>query len=631
MHRNSEREGSGVSRPTAEQRPQAESHISTPRAPGGFGRMPIEKPRDTRGTLLRLAGYLRPYGSTLTVVVVLVLLGTLTSLLGPFLLGRAIDRYMLTRDLLGLRGIALLMLAVYLTDWACQAGQSYLIAAVAQKALRALRRDLFEHLQTLSLVFFDQRPLGELMSRFTNDIDTINQVLSQQVTQMAASLLTLVGVVVMMFALNVPLALSTLLVLPLMVGLTLAVAKRTRTGYRGLQRQLGELNGVMEETLSGERVVQAFGQQAASLASFDQANAATRRAGIQAQVLAMLVPPLIGILNDADIAVVAGLGGWLALRGLVSVGEIAAFISYGRLFTQPLRQLADLYNGIQAALAGAERVFETLDQRPRIADVPEAPPLQIPTGEVDFKHVDFAYVPDVPVLRDVTIDIWPGHTIALVGPTGAGKTTIINLLSRFYDVSSGAIRIDGQDVRQVQQESLRRKLGVVLQDTYLFSDTVLENIRYGRLEATDEECMAAARLANADGFIRRLPQGYQTQLSERASNISQGQRQLLAIARAVLAEPRVLILDEATSSVDTRTEVRIQEALLRLMQGRTSLVIAHRLSTIRNADLVLVLHEGRIIERGTHDQLLAQRGFYYHLYMSQFKGTKDTDHTEEHG
>jgi len=598
--------------------PTAIAHA--PRGPSGFVRSRIEKPQDMRGTLRRLADYARPYARTLIVVLALVLVGTGFSLLGPFLLGRAIDRYMATRDLAGLRGIALLMLGVYLGDWACQVIQGRLFATVAQQALRALRRDLFEHLQTLSLAFFDERPLGELMSRFTNDIDAINMALTQQVTQMASSLVTLAGILVMMFALNAPLALGTLLVLPLMVGLTLAVGKRTRTGFRKLQGKLGELNGVMEETLSGERVVQAFGQQASSLAVFDQANAAARTAGIQAQVLSMLIPPLMGILNDADIAVVAGLGGWLALRGVVSVGVIASFISYGRLFTQPLRQLADLYNGIQAALAGAERVFQTLDQRPRITDAPDAQPLDNVRGEVEFDHVDFRYVADVPVLKDVSFVARPGQTVALVGPTGAGKTTIINLLSRFYDAWSGAICIDGLDVRQVQQDSLRRKLGVVLQDTYLFSDTVLENIRYGRLAATDDECIAAARLANADGFIRRLPQGYKTQLSERAGNISQGQRQLLAIARAVLSDPRILILDEATSSVDTRTEAHIQEALLRLMHGRTSLVIAHRLSTIRNADLVLVIHEGQIIERGTHDELLAKRGFYYHLYMSQFKG-----------
>lgn len=608
-----------ASQPASGSAPRGGSTHAPP-APGSFGRR-IDKPRDARGTLRRLTEYARPYTGTLLIVVVFVVLGTGTSLLGPLLLGRTIDRYVVTRDLPGLRGIVLLMVGVYLLDWVFQVLQGRLFAIVSQKALRTLRRDLFEHIQTLSLAFFDERPLGELMSRFTNDIDTISQVLTQQVTQMMASLLTLVGIVVMMFALNVPLALGTLLVLPLMVGVTWLVGKTTRTRFRKLQGRLGELNGVMEEALAGQRVVQAFGQQAASLTTFDRANGATRAAGIQAQVYSMLIPPLMGILNDADMAVVAGLGGWLALREVVTVGVIASFISYGRQFTQPLRQLADMYNGIQAALAGAERVFETLDQKSKIMDAPDAKALDDIVGDVEFEHVHFGYVPNVPVLKDVSFAAHPGQTIALVGPTGAGKTTMINLLSRFYDVQSGAIRIDGLDVRQAQQDSLRRKLGIVLQDTYLFSDTVLENIRYGRLSATDEECIAAAKLANADGFIRRLPHGYQTQLSERAGNISQGQRQLLAIARAVLADPRILILDEATSSVDTRTEIRIQEALLRLMQGRTSLVIAHRLSTIRNADLLLVIHHGEIIERGTHDELLAKRGFYYHLYMSQFKGT----------
>ena len=594
-----------------------------------MGRARIERAQDVRGTLQRLLAYLRPYKLVLTAVAVLVVLGTVFALLGPLLLGRAIDRYMVspngwrdmaTRDLAGLGSIALLMLGVYVGEWLCQAGQGMLISRVAQKALRALRRDLFEHLQTLSLSFFDQHPVGELMSRFTNDIDTINQALSQNVTQMGVSLLTLGGILVVMFALSVPLAFGTLLVLPLMLLTTWLVGKRTRSGFRHLQSELGELNAVMEETLSGQHVVIAFGRQAASTAIFDQANAAARTAGMQAQVFAMLIPALMGVLSDANIAVVAGLGGWLALRGVVTVGLIATFVSYARQFAHPLRILADLYNTIQAALAGAERVFQTLDQRPRLADAPDAAPLEAVDGDVEFDHVDFAYVPGVPVLKDVSFHARAGQIVALVGPTGAGKTTMVNLLSRFYDVQSGAIRIDGLDVRQLQQDSLRRKLGVVLQDTYLFSDTVLENIRYGRLEATDEECFAAARLANADGFIRRLPHGYQTPLSERAGNISQGQRQLLAIARAVLSDPRILILDEATSSVDTRTERHIQEALLRLMRGRTSFVIAHRLSTIRNADQVLVINEGRIVERGRHDELLARRGFYYRLYMSQFKG-----------
>jgi ATP-binding cassette subfamily B multidrug efflux pump len=328
----------------------------------------------------------------------------------------------------------------------------------------------------------------------------------------------------------------------------------------------------------------------------------------------------MGILSNANIAVLAGLGGWMTLRGWATIGTIAAFYSYSRKFAAPLRQLGNLYNQVQAALAGAERVFEVIDEQPELTDAPDAVALDDVAGEVVFDRVNFSYVPGVPVIKDMSLTARPGRTVALVGPTGAGKTTMVNLLTRFYDIQGGAITIDGKDIRQAQKDSLRRKLGIVLQDTFLFSESVMENIRYGRLDATEDEVVAAARLANADQFIRRLPQGYDTELSERGSNLSQGQRQLLAIARAVLADPGILILDEATSSVDTRTEVRIQEALLRLMEGRTSLVIAHRLSTIRNADNILVINDGRIIERGTHDELLAQRGFYHHLYMSQFKG-----------
>ena len=334
----------------------------------------------------------------------------------------------------------------------------------------------------------------------------------------------------------------------------------------------------------------------------------------------MMIPPLMGILSNANIAILAGLGGWMTLQGLATVGTIAAFYTYSRQFANPLRQLGNLYNQLQSALAGAERVFDLLDERPELADAPNATVMDDIAGEVVFDHVDFAYVEDVPVIKDMSLWAEPGQTIALVGPTGAGKTTMVNLLTRFYDIDGGAITIDGHDIRGVQKASLRRKLGIVLQDTFLFSESVMDNIRYGRLDATDEEVVAAAELANADQFIRRLPQGYDTPLSERGSNLSQGQRQLLAIARAVLADPAILILDEATSSVDTRTEVHIQEALLRLMEGRTSFVIAHRLSTVRNADKILVINDGEIIERGTHEELLAQRGFYHNLYMSQFKG-----------
>jgi ATP-binding cassette subfamily B multidrug efflux pump len=591
--------------------------------PGGrFRGGRIEKARDPRGAVRRLLAYMIPHRRTLAGVFLLVVIGSLLELAGPILMGMAIDRFIAVGDLDGLLRIALLMLAVYAVSWLAQLIPGMVMAATAQKAMRVLRRELFEHLQTLSLSFFDRHPHGELMSRLTNDLTAISQVLSQNVTQLFAGLLSLAGIIVAMFAVNFRLALASMLVLPLMMALVGFVGRRTRSGFREYQMRIGELNGTLEEMFSGQRVVIAFGQEAKMLGEFDAANETVRAVGVKAQTYSLLIPPLMGILSNANIAVVAGLGGWMTLQGLASVGVIAAFYTYSRNFARPLRQLGDIYNQIQTALAGAERVFEIIDTAPEIADVPDAAALDGIEGRVVFDRVDFSYRPGVPVLKDVTLRAEKGQTIALVGPTGAGKTTIVNLLMRFYDIPSGAIRIDGRDIRTVRKADLRRQVGVVLQDTILFSDTVMENIRYGRLDSTDEECIAAAKLANADQFIRRLPAGYRTKLSERGSNLSQGQRQLLAIARAILADPRILVLDEATSSVDTRTEVNIQHALLRLMEGRTSFVIAHRLSTIRNADRLLVIDDGRIIERGTHDSLLARKGFYYNMYMSQFKGRR---------
>jgi ATP-binding cassette subfamily B protein len=421
-----------------------------------------------------------------------------------------------------------------------------------------------------------------------------------------------------MFSLNLWLALGALAIMPIMLWFTARVGSGTRRGFREVQTRLGLLNAQMEENTSGARVIQAFRRQDTVINEFDGANNAARDASIRAQSLMMTLRPVLMVLSNIDIAIIAALGGWLILRGSVSIGVVSTFILYTRRFSEPLFSLADLYNSIQSALAGAERVFEIVDQQPEVQDQPGAIELSHTNGFVELDHVNFSYVKDIPVLKDITLSLKPGQRVALVGPTGAGKTTIVNMLTRFYDIDSGEIRIDGHDIRNVKQDSLRQQLGIVLQDTFLFSDTVMENIRYGRLDATDEECIEAARLANADQFIQRLPEGYQTMLSERANNLSQGQRQLISISRAILSDPRVLILDEATSNVDTRTEQQLQEALQRLMVGRTSFVIAHRLSTIRNADLVLVISDGQIVEQGTHDSLLNQKGFYYRLYMSQF-------------
>jgi ATP-binding cassette subfamily B protein len=428
------------------------------------------------------------------------------------------------------------------------------------------------------------------------------------------------GILVAMFVLNFWLALASLLVVPVMFWFTQFVARYTRRGYRELQKHLGELNAVMEESISGQKVVHAFRRNESVVDSFRQRNRQVFEAGVYANSYAMLLMPLTNVLGNFFVIVLAGLGGWLALRNLVSVGVIATFISYGQNFIGPLRQLANLYNSIQAALAGAERVFEIIDTPSEVDEAPDSMAAGSIRGDIRFERVHFAYRPGVPVITGMSLEARTGEIIALVGPTGAGKTTLINLLTRFYEVGEGRILIDGQDIRDIQKADLRRQLGLVLQDTFLFSGSVMENIRYGRLDATDEEVIQAARIANADHFIRQLPQGYQTLLSERASNLSQGQRQLLSIARAILADPAILILDEATSSIDTRTEVRIQKALLRLMQGRTSFVIAHRLSTIRDASRVLVINNGQIVEQGTHQELLDRRGFYYRLYASQFKG-----------
>ena len=586
---------------------------------GGYGS--TARAKDAGNAVRRLASYFLPFRARIYVVAFTIVVYTLLGLVGPWLMGVALDRNVARGDADGLPLIAGFMLAGFLASNGLQAVSSYWMAGISQRALQGLRRELFAHLQRLPMRYFDQHASGDLMSRLTNDVDAINQAAAQNVTSLIASVLSMGGIVIAMFVLDRWLALASLLVVPIMLGFTRWVAVFTKKGFSDLQKRLGKLNAVMEESIGGQKIVNVFRRNDSVVRSFREENQKAYDAGVYANTYALLLMPLTTVLGNLFIIVLAGLGGYLALEGLVTVGVIATFINYSQNFVGPLRQISNLYNLLQAALAGAERVFEILDtpterdERPKEATAPATL-----RGHVRFDHVSFGYSPDTKVIDDVSLDAEPGQMIALVGPTGAGKTTIINLLSRFYEIDSGAIRIDDVDIRDMQRDALRRRVGLVLQDTYLFGTTVMENIRYGRLDATDEEVRGAAELADADAFIRQLPKGYDTVLSERASNLSQGQRQLLAIARTLLAEPSILILDEATSSVDTRTEAKIQKSLLRLMEGRTSFVIAHRLSTIRDADQVLVIDGGRVVERGTHEGLVTKHGVYQRLYTSQFKG-----------
>ncbi|MAZ54118.1 MAG: hypothetical protein CMO31_08945 [Trueperaceae bacterium] len=586
---------------------------------GGARGQTGEEARDSGSVVKRLLRYLTPYRPKLVVVAVFVVLSTLLTLLGPVLFGRAIDSHIIPGDLTGLKKLLLSMLAVYVGAGIIGIVQSVLMVGIGQQLVKDVRSELFGHLQKLSLDFHDHHSTGDLMSRVSNDTEAINQTLSNGLIDFTSNILLFGGIMIAMFVLSWPLALGTVTVLPIMVFLTTRVTNMTRSAFRGVQRHLGRLNGAMEEDISGIRTLQAFAAEKASQARFEATAMDYRRVGVRADIITAALGPMFTTMMTITIALTALLGGWLALRGEVQVGVIATFVIYIMLFFRPMRSIAMLYNQLQSALAGAERIFEVIDTPPTIQDSPDAEPLPDIDGTVVFANVSFAYEPGEAVLSNVSLEAKPGETIALVGPTGAGKTTIISLLSRFYDVTDGQILIDGHDIRSVTQYSIRRQLGIVLQDTFLFSNSVLDNIRYGRLDATDEEVIEAAKLANADRFIRLLPEGYRTLVSEQGHNFSQGQRQLLAIARALLANPRILILDEATSSVDTRTEIQLQEALLRLMKGRTSFVIAHRLGTILKADQVLVVNDRKIIERGTHEVLLAKDGFYADLFYSQYQ------------
>jgi len=599
------------------------SQSSRPRFVGGSGRPSGETAKDRAKTLRRLSEYLRPYHKHLVAVTILVIIATLLGLAGPIILGQAIDQYVVFNDEAGLMRMSLLMLGVYLAQGIFTVIHGVLMIRVGQHFVADIRSTLFNHFHKLSMDYHDQHRVGDLMSRVSNDSEAINQILSNGLIQFTTNILSLGGIMIAMFLINFPLAVGTVTILPIMLFLTGQVTRRTREAFRGMQLNLGRMNAIMEENIAGIRAVKAYARESGAVDKFQEASIDYRKAGIRADFITAALGPMFTTMSILTIAATSLLGGWLAVRDIVSVGVLATFVVYIMNFFRPMRGIAMVYNQLQAALAGAERIFEVLDADPTVQDQSDAIPLDSIAGQVTFQNVSFSYEPDKPVLMDINLDVDPGQTIALVGPTGAGKTTIISLLSRFYDVTDGAICLDGHDIREVQQDSLRRQLGIVLQDTFLFSGTVMDNIRYGRLDATDEEVIEAAKLANADRFIRLLPRAYDTEVSEKGNNFSQGQRQLIAIARAILADPRILILDEATSSVDTRTEIQIQQALLRLLEGRTAFVIAHRLSTIRNADQLLVINDHCIFERGTHDDLLAKRGFYYDLYMSQYHRLAD--------
>ncbi|MHB8126685.1 MAG: ABC transporter ATP-binding protein [Desulfitobacteriaceae bacterium] len=602
---------------------------------GSIGR-PVEKAKNFKGTLLRLLRHLMPQRIKFIAVFIFAILSTIFSIIGPKIMGKAITKIgegfgakmmalkmhqpIPAMDFTYIGQIVLILIGLYLISASFSYLQQYIMAGVAQKTVYNMRKEVDEKLSRLPLKFFDARTHGEILSRVTNDFDNISTTLQQSLTQLITSIVTIIGVVVMMLSISPLLTLIVILTLPLYVVVTMNIAKHSQKHFAAQQKSLGELNGHVEEMYTGHKLVKAFGREDESIATFNSINTKLYTAGYKAQFISGIIMPLMRFVGNLGYVIICVIGGIFATKGTITIGDILAFIQYSRQFTMPIVQTANIANIIQSTVASAERVFELLDEGEELPDHEDAKIIAFPKGEVIFENVDFSYKEEEPLIRDMNIDVKQGHTIAIVGPTGAGKTTLVNLLMRFYEIGAGKITIDGVDIRDIKRGALRSMFGMVLQDTWLFNGTIMENIAYGREGATEEEVMQATRAAHAHHFIKTLPDGYNTILNEEASNISQGQKQLLTIARAILADPAILILDEATSSVDSRTEVYIQRAMNELMQGRTSFVIAHRLSTIRDAELILVMNKGSIIEMGNHHDLLAQNGFYADLYNSQFTG-----------
>jgi len=602
---------------------------------GSLGK-PVEKAKNFKGTLFRLLRYLKPQRTKFIAVFIFAILSTIFSIVGPKVMGKAITKIaegfgakmmavkmnlpVPSMDFTYIGQILLILLGLYLISAAFSYLQQYIMAGVAQKTVYNMRKEVDEKLSRLPLKFFDARKHGEILSRVTNDFDNISTTLQQSLTQLITAIVTIIGVVVMMLSISPLLTLIVILTLPLYILVTVNIAKRSQKHFAAQQKSLGELNGHVEEMYTGHKIVKAYGREDESIGTFNAINNKLYTAGYKAQFISGIIMPLMRLVGNLGYVIVCVVGGIFAIRGTITIGDILAFIQYSRQFTMPIVQTANIANIIQSTVASAERVFELLDEVEELPDHADAKVLAFPNGDVRFENVDFSYKEEEPLIKNMNIDVQQGHTIAIVGPTGAGKTTLVNLLMRFYELNAGKITIDGVDIRDMKRGALRSMFGMVLQDTWLFNGTIMENIAYGREGATEEEVMQATRAAHAHHFIKTLPDGYNTLLNEEASNISQGQKQLLTIARAILADPAILILDEATSSVDSRTEVYIQRAMTELMHGRTSFVIAHRLSTIRDAELILVMNKGSIIEMGNHVELLAQKGFYAELYNSQFTG-----------
>ncbi|MBK6792681.1 MAG: ABC transporter ATP-binding protein [Anaerolineales bacterium] len=594
---------------------------------------PGAKARDFKGTMKKLIQYLGEYRGLIIIVFVFAIFSTAASIAGPKILGNATTKLFegVMAELNGtgeidfayIGRIALITLGLYLVSALFAYIQGWIMANVSTDIAYRFRRDLSEKMNRMPLRYFDGTTHGEVLSRITNDVDTLNQTLSQSLTQIITSLVTVIGVLGMMLSISWQMTLVAIVVIPLSMVTVMLIVKQSQKFFTQQQEYLGHVNGHVEEMYSGHIVMKAFNGEAESIHKFDQSNNTLYDSAWKSQFLSGLMMPIMMFIGNLGYVAVAILGGYLAIRNTITVGDIQAFIQYMRSFTQPITQLANISNVLQQTAAAAERVFEFLDEKEEVEETTSPIKLESVQGHVEFKDVHFGYDPAKPVINDFSAEAEPGHKIAIVGPTGAGKTTMVKLLMRFYDVDSGRILIDGQDIRDFTRKDLRKMFGMVLQDTWLYNGTIMENIRYGRPEATDEEVIAAAQMAHVDHFVHTLPDGYNMVLNEETTNISQGQMQLLTIARAFLADPKILILDEATSSVDTRTEVLIQRAMTSLMKNRTSFVIAHRLSTIRDADLILVMNHGDIVEQGSHKELLAKFGFYHELYMSQFKKKED--------